>query len=74
MALHRGYGVRDRGGLHDGEMVNDDALLASVMRKLASTPHGYFYLGDGLLTVDGDAVVTPEEDAAIERMYEQEKP
>jgi len=55
-------------------VVSDDALLASVMRKLANAPHGYFYLDAGWLTVDGGAAVTPEEEAAIERMWAELHP
>ena len=54
--------------------MSDDALLASVMRKLANAPHGYFYLDAGWLTVDGGAAVTPEEEAAIERMWAELHP
>ena len=59
--------------------MSDDALLASVMRKLAATSGVWFGAhedknGEPWVTIDGSAKVTPEEDAAIERMWEELHP
>lgn len=52
--------------------MDDDGLLASVLRKLISDPRfGYVALEHGGLAVDHSVGVTDEEAAAVQRTLDQ---
>jgi len=58
-------------GWKDGRM-DDDGLLASVLRKLISDPRfGYVALEHGGLAVEHSVGVTDEEAAAVQRVLDQ---
>jgi hypothetical protein len=54
--------------------MNDDELLLSVLRKVIADPHTYVggykpVKGSPSVTIDGGAVLTPDEDAALTREF-----